>query len=74
MHSSPSCLAIVLEPAAAGPHTRLEATHDANEATVAFHNVLRLPRTQGIDGDPLLHQQDDQRLELLRQPVMAGGR
>jgi hypothetical protein len=66
--------AIVFEPVKRGPRTSLKATHDANEATVAFHTALRLLRTQGIAGELLLRKQHDESLILLRQPVLADGR
>jgi hypothetical protein len=66
--------AIVFEPTKPGPRTSLKSTHDANEATVAFHAALRLLRTQGIAGELRLHKDHDERLVLLRQPVLAGGR
>jgi hypothetical protein len=66
--------AIVFEPATREPRTALKATHDANEATVAFHTALRLLRAQGTDGHVLLQKDHGEIQILLREPVLAGGR
>ena len=74
MNASTPRFAIVFESAAQGRRTALKTTNDANEATVAYHAALNQLRTKGFVGDVLLRTQDQEPMELLRQPVMAGGR
>lgn len=73
MSASTPRFAIVFESAAQGLRTALKMTNDANEATVAYHAALNQLRIK-IVGYVLLRTQDQEPLELLRQPVMAGGR